>query len=64
MEAQLPARRHYLVTLALLTVAGVSFALMQTLVIPALPFFQREFGTVRELGDLDRDGASCSAPPC
>jgi EmrB/QacA subfamily drug resistance transporter len=44
MEA-VEERRHYLVTLALLTVAGISFALMQTLVIPALPFFQREFGT-------------------
>ena len=40
-----PERRHYLVTLALLTTAGVSFALMQTLVIPALPLFQREFDT-------------------
>jgi EmrB/QacA subfamily drug resistance transporter len=38
-------RRHYWATLALLTIAGISFALMQTLVIPALPFFQREFGT-------------------
>ena len=38
-------RQHYGVTLALLTVAGVSFAIMQTLVIPALPFFQREFHT-------------------
>jgi EmrB/QacA subfamily drug resistance transporter len=38
-------RRHYGVTLALLTVAGVSFAIMQTLVVPALPFFQREFDT-------------------
>ena len=38
-------RQHYGVTLALLTVAGVSFAIMQTLVIPALPFFQREFDT-------------------
>ena len=36
-------RQHYGVTLALLTVAGVSFAVMQTLVIPALPFFAREF---------------------
>jgi EmrB/QacA subfamily drug resistance transporter len=35
----------YGVTLALLTVAGISFAVMQTLVIPALPFFQREFDT-------------------
>jgi EmrB/QacA subfamily drug resistance transporter len=38
-------RQHYVVTLALLTVAGVSFAVMQTLVVPALPFFQREFHT-------------------
>src|ERR671911_2549551 len=38
-------RQHYGVTLALLTVAGISFAVMQTLVIPALPFFQREFDT-------------------
>ena len=42
MEAE---RQHYGVTLALLTVAGVSFAVMQTLVVPALPFFQREFDT-------------------
>ena len=41
----LPERRHYMVTLALLTVGGISFALMQTLVVPALPFFQREFHT-------------------
>lgn len=40
-----PGRQHYLVTLALLTTAGVSFAFMQTLVIPALPLFQREFDT-------------------
>jgi EmrB/QacA subfamily drug resistance transporter len=38
-------RQHYLVTLALLTIAGISFAVMQTLVVPALPFFQREFDT-------------------
>jgi EmrB/QacA subfamily drug resistance transporter len=38
-------RQHYGVTLGLLTVAGVSFAIMQTLVVPALPFFQREFHT-------------------
>ena len=37
-------RRHW-ITLSLLTVAGISFAVMQTLVIPALPFFRREFGT-------------------
>jgi EmrB/QacA subfamily drug resistance transporter len=38
-------RQHYGVTLGLLTIAGVSFAIMQTLVVPALPFFQREFHT-------------------
>jgi EmrB/QacA subfamily drug resistance transporter len=40
-----PERQHYGITLALLVVAGVSFAVMQTLVVPALPFFQREFDT-------------------
>jgi EmrB/QacA subfamily drug resistance transporter len=44
-----PERQHYLVTLALLTTAGISFALMQTLVVPALPFFQREFDTSASL---------------
>src|SRR3954467_831620 len=39
------SRQHYGVTLGVLTVAGVSFAIMQTLVVPALPFFQREFHT-------------------
>jgi EmrB/QacA subfamily drug resistance transporter len=38
-------RQHYGVTLAVLTVAGISFAVMQTLVVPALPHFQREFDT-------------------
>ena len=38
-------RQHYGVTLAVLTVAGISFAVMQTLVVPALPHFQREFNT-------------------
>src|SRR4051812_36591255 len=40
--------RSHNVTLSLLTVAGISFALMQTLVVPALPFFQREFATTPE----------------
>src|ERR1700742_3237258 len=40
--------RSHNVTLALLTIAGISFALMQTLVVPALPFFQREFETSPE----------------
>jgi EmrB/QacA subfamily drug resistance transporter len=35
----------YKLTLGLLTVAGVSFAIMQTLVIPSLPFFVTEFDT-------------------
>lgn len=43
--SQEPHRTPYTVTLALLTVAGISFAVMQTLVVPALPFFQREFDT-------------------
>jgi EmrB/QacA subfamily drug resistance transporter len=44
-----PVRQHYWVTLALLTTAGITFALMQTLVVPALPFFQREFDTSASL---------------
>ncbi|HWT23002.1 MAG TPA: MFS transporter [Solirubrobacteraceae bacterium] len=38
------AASHRLI-LALLTTAGISLAVMQTMVIPALPFFQREFET-------------------
>ncbi|MDA0169274.1 MFS transporter [Solirubrobacter taibaiensis] len=41
-------RANYKLTLTLLTVAGVAFALMQTLVVPALPFFEREFHTSPE----------------
>jgi EmrB/QacA subfamily drug resistance transporter len=37
-------RRHYGITLAVLAVAGLSFALLQTMVAPALPAIQREFG--------------------
>src|SRR5690349_18207815 len=40
--------RSHNLTLLLLLVAGISFALMQTLVVPALPFFQREFETTPE----------------
>ena len=40
----MPAHSHKL-TLSLLIVAGISFALMQTLVVPALPFFAQEFDT-------------------
>lgn len=38
-------RRHYNVTLAVLVFAGIAFALQQTLVIPALPAFQRDLHT-------------------
>ena len=38
-------RQHYNVTLAVLTLAGIAFALQQTMVIPALPQLQREFDT-------------------
>ena len=39
------ARQHYNITLAALTAAGIAFALQQTLVIPALPAFQRDLHT-------------------
>ncbi len=42
MEAE---RQHYNVTLAILTLAGIAFALQQTMVIPALPALQRELHT-------------------
>jgi len=38
-------RQHYNVTLAILTLAGVAFALQQTMVIPALPTLQRDLNT-------------------
>jgi EmrB/QacA subfamily drug resistance transporter len=38
-------RQHYNVTLGILSLAGVAFALQQTMVIPALPALQREFDT-------------------
>ena len=44
-SARGPRRTGWRAILLLLTVAGTSFALMQTLVVPALPFFQREFDT-------------------
>jgi EmrB/QacA subfamily drug resistance transporter len=40
-----PERQHYNVTLAVLTLAGIAFALQQTLIVPALPTLQREFDT-------------------
>ena len=38
-------RQHYNVTLAALTLAGIAFALQQTMVVPALPVIQRELDT-------------------
>jgi EmrB/QacA subfamily drug resistance transporter len=40
-----PDRQHYNITLAALTLAGIAFALQQTLIIPALPTLQRELDT-------------------
>jgi EmrB/QacA subfamily drug resistance transporter len=40
-----PARQHYNLTLAILTMAGTAFALQQTMVFPALSTFQQEFDT-------------------
>jgi len=44
-EPQAAPRRHYNVTLAVLTFAGIAFALQQTMIIPALPTLQRELHT-------------------
>src|ERR671933_2112078 len=38
-------RQHYNVTLAILTLATTAFALMQTMVVPALPALQRDLHT-------------------
>jgi EmrB/QacA subfamily drug resistance transporter len=38
-------RQHYNVTLAILTLAGIAYALQQTMVIPALPALQRDLHT-------------------
>jgi MFS family permease len=40
-----PARQHYNLTLAILTMAGTAFALQQSMVFPALSTFEREFDT-------------------
>jgi EmrB/QacA subfamily drug resistance transporter len=40
-----PVRQHHNRTLAVLTFAGIAFALQQTMVVPALPVLQREFDT-------------------
>jgi EmrB/QacA subfamily drug resistance transporter len=39
-----PIRQHYGLTLAVLATAALSFALLQTMVVPALPAIQHEFG--------------------
>src|SRR4051812_487087 len=38
-------RQHYNVTLAILSLAGLAFALQQTMIVPALPTLQRELHT-------------------
>jgi EmrB/QacA subfamily drug resistance transporter len=43
--AEAPARQNHNVTLAVLTFAGIAFALQQTMIVPALPVLQREFHT-------------------
>ncbi len=40
-----PERQHHNITLAVLTLAGIAFALQQTMILPALPVLQREFDT-------------------
>ena len=39
------ARQHYNVTLAILALAGLAYALQQTMIVPALPSLQRDFHT-------------------
>jgi EmrB/QacA subfamily drug resistance transporter len=41
----LSERQHYNITLGILTLAGIAFALQQTMVIPALPALQRDLHT-------------------
>ena len=38
-------RQHYNITLGVLTLAGTAFAFQQTMVFPALPAFQEDFGS-------------------
>jgi EmrB/QacA subfamily drug resistance transporter len=40
-----PTRQHYNITLAVLTFAGIAFALQQTMILPALPTLQHELDT-------------------
>jgi len=45
MSVALAGRRHYGLTFAVLAIAGISYALLQSLVAPALPVIQRDLGT-------------------
>ena len=45
MSIELAGRRHYGLTFAVLAVAGISYALLQSLVAPALPVIQRDLDT-------------------
>jgi EmrB/QacA subfamily drug resistance transporter len=40
-----PARQHYALTLGVLTISALAYAISQTMVAPALPEIQRELGT-------------------
>src|SRR6478752_5772264 len=39
------ARQHYNITLAVLALAGLAYALQQTMILPALPILQRDLHT-------------------
>jgi EmrB/QacA subfamily drug resistance transporter len=45
VSAELAGRRHYGLTFAVLAIAGISYALLQSLVAPALPVIQRDLNT-------------------
>ncbi len=45
MSIELAGRRHYGLTFSVLAIAGISYALLQSLVAPALPVIQRDLGT-------------------
>jgi EmrB/QacA subfamily drug resistance transporter len=45
VSIELAGRRHYGLTFAVLAVAGISYALLQSLVAPALPVIQRDLHT-------------------
>ena len=45
MAQSAQARQNYNFTLGILIFAGIAFALQQTMIVPALPILQRDFGT-------------------